>query len=136
MKLRFCAGVLALSLCTACAGTTPAAVLSPNAGAISPAVDLAIVTALSALQTAATVLGPIDGIPPADTALVVKVITLVIPIIQAAQTGWVTATDVAFSQLEAPGVLSPTAAATWDPLINAVQAAITAAYSTGPNGLT
>ena len=136
MKLRLCAVALTLSLCTACAGTTPAAVLSPGAGALSPAVDLAIVTALSALQTAATVLGPIDGIPAADTAIVVHVITLVIPIIQAEQTGWVTATDVAFSQLEAPGVLSPTAAATWDPLINAVQAAITAAYSTGPNGLT
>lgn len=135
---RFWYPILALTLVSsiACAGRTPAAVLAPTAGAISPAVDAAIVTALSALQTTAVVLGPIAGIPAADTAIVVKTISIVIPIVQAAQTGWVTAVDNAFSALEAPGVLSATATATWEPYIDAVQAAITAAYSTGPKGLT
>jgi hypothetical protein len=130
------AAVLALVLCTACAGRTPAAVLSPTAGSVSASADAVIVTALSALQTSAVVLGPVFGLPAADTAEVVRIVALVIPIVQGAQSGWVTDVDNTFSALEAPGVLSPAAATTWDPLINAVQAAITAAYSMGPNGLT
>ena len=129
MKLRQIAIVLALVLCTACAGQTPAAVLSPTAGALSPSVDAAIVVALAGVQTAAVAFAPVDGFSAADTALVVQVVGAATKIVMGAQTGWVSALDTAFSVLEPQ--LSPSTAASLDPWINAVQAAIDAAYATG-----
>ena len=129
MKRRQITAVLALVLCTACAGQTPAAVLSPTAGSLSASADAVIVVALAGVQSAAVAFAPVDGFSAADTALVVKVVGDATKIIQAAQTGWVSALDEAFSVLQPE--LSPSAAATLDPWINAVQSAIDAAYATG-----
>jgi hypothetical protein len=122
--------ILALVGPVACA-TNPPPATTPI---LSPTLTADISLALQAVQAAAISLAPIDGIPAADTAVIVQFVSTALPIVQAAQTGWVTTVDLALSSTEA--LLSPSAATTLDPWLNAVQAAITALYSAPPNGQT
>ena len=85
--------------------------------------------ALSALQTAAIALASVDGFTQTETTAVVNTVALIIPIVQAAQTGWVSTIDVLFAKL--PAQLSPATQATLGPWIAAIEGAITGAYGTG-----
>lgn len=100
-----------------------------TAGAIAPTTANNIVMVLGALQTAAIVLAPIDGIPAGDTSIVVTGVGDAIQIVQAGKTGWVSALDTAFSTIEPQ--LSSSSQATLGPWINAVYASITALYGSG-----
>lgn len=126
---RLTALALVVVLGGGCAGKTPPQVLSPTAFSISATATNTIVIALSALQTAAIALASVDGFTQAETTAVVNTVALIIPIVQAAQTGWVSTIDVLFAKL--PAQLSPATQATLGPWIAAIEGAITGAYGTG-----
>lgn len=102
----------------------------PSTQPILPASQtLLLETTLSALQTAAITLGPVDGIPPADTTAIVAIVGTTIAVIQAGQTGWVSAIDVLLNKI--PSVVSASTAATLAPYLDAIQVVITSLYSQG-----
>jgi hypothetical protein len=116
---------LALSLTLAgCAHTPPSTtpIFSPTASAL-------LVTALGALQTGAIALAPVDGIPAADTTVVVNFVSVAIATIQAGATGYVSAVDVLLSKL--PGALSPSTAATLAPYVDIIETALNDLYGGG-----
>lgn len=120
--------LLAVGLATAsCAGNKPP-VANP-APITSPSVATTLVTSLSVLQTAAIALAPVDGIPPADTTIIVNAVSDAVKVIEAGQQGWVSAVDAGLSLV--PSQLSPATAATLDPYFAAIQAAISALYGSG-----
>lgn len=123
--LTLCASLMLVSI-PGCGGHIPP---PATAGAIPPTTAHNIVTVLGALQTAAIVLAPIDGIPAADTSIVVTGVSDAIQIVQAGKAGWVAALDTAFSTIEPQ--LSPATQATLGPWISAVYASITALYGAG-----
>ena len=123
--LLMCSLVFAGLLYVGCAGN-PAVVSTP---VLQPATVTLLVTSLGALQAAAIVLGPVDGIPAADTAKVINTIPSLMAIIQAAGSNWVSAFDVALNKL--PPLLTPATAATLSPYFNALQAVVTDLYGSG-----
>ena len=96
---------------------------------LSPTATTLLLTSLSALQTAAIALAPVDGIPASDTTTIVNVVSVAVKTIQAGATGWVSAVDILLSSL--PGALSSTTADTLSPYLDAIEAVITDLYASG-----
>ena len=113
-----------------CSGGCALTTAKPSTQPVLPASEtLLLVTSLSALQTAAITLGPVDGIPAADTTAVVAVVSAAIQVIQASQTGWVSAVDILLNKI--PTVVSASTAATLAPYLDAIQVVISSLYGQG-----
>jgi hypothetical protein len=117
-----CGVLLTTSRCAMHTAPSTTPVLSPTAQAL-------LITSLSALQVAAISLASVDGIPPADTTTIINTIALAITVINAGQTGWLSAVDVMLAKI--PTVVSASTAATLTPYFNAISAVILALYSGG-----
>jgi hypothetical protein len=123
--LLWAGGVAMAGLQSACASHTPPS----TTPILSPTSTTLLETSLGALQTAAIALAPVDGIPQADTAVIINAVTAAITTLNAGQTGWLSALDTALSKI--PALLSPSTAATLQPYFDAVSAVILDLYSTG-----
>ena len=125
MKTLVVTALLACLTFAGCAGNP-----KPSTGPILPPADTQLLlVSLGALQSAAVTLGPVDGISAADTNTIVSVVGVAIAVIEAGQTGWVSAVDVTLAKL--PALLSPATAATIAPYLDALQVVITDLYGSG-----